>query len=136
MCGRSRWHSVIPQEVGPVSTDEAARTQAAVEKVTAEVERAALDGEVVARRSNDPATIEAEIARRREHLAATVDELVERAHPKALAARGVEDAKGRLQAAVRTPQGDLRAERVGAVAAAVALFVLLSVVLRRRGRKR
>jgi Protein of unknown function (DUF3618) len=118
-----------------VSTDEAARTQAAVEKVAADVERAALDGEVVARRSNDPATIEAEIARRREHLAATVDELVERAHPKALATRGVEDAKGRLQAAVYTPQGDLRAERVGAVAAAVALFVLLSVVLRRRGRK-
>jgi hypothetical protein len=119
-----------------VSTDEVARTQAAAEKAAADVGRAALDGEVVAaRRSSDPAVIEAEIARRREHLAATVDELVERAHPKALAARGVEDAKGRLQAAVYTPQGDLRAERVGAVAAAVALFLLLTVVLRRRGRK-
>lgn len=122
-----------------MSTDEAARTPTSdAEQAATQVARtSALNGEIVTTgRAGDPASIEAEIARRREHLAATVDELAARAHPKALAARGVEDAKGRLQAAVYTPQGDLRTERVGAVAAAVAVFVLFSVLVRRRRAKK
>jgi hypothetical protein len=109
-----------------------------VERATAEVARTgAIDGEVVAARySGGPAAIEAEITRRREHLAATVDELVERARPKAIAQRGVADVKGRVRAATLTPQGELRTERVGAVAAAVALLVLVGVVLRRRRSRR
>ena len=131
-----------------MSTDEAARQartpSSDAARVSAEVERSAaangaiaatpaVDGEIVtSRRAGDPAAIEAEIARRREHLAATVDELVERANPRALAQRGVEDARGRLQAAVFTPTGELRTERVAAVAAAVAVLVLLRTLVRRR----
>ena len=131
-----------------MSTDEAARGSARTpssdaERAAAQVERSAaargalpagaLDGEIVtARRAGDPAAIEAEIARRREHLAATVAELVERARPRALAERGVQDARARFQAAVYTPAGDLRTERVAAVAAAVAVLVLLRTLVRRR----
>jgi len=122
-----------------VATDEVARTPTGdVERAATEVARTdALDGEVVAaRRAGDPAAIEAEIARRREHLAATVDELVERTRPKAIAQRGVAGVKDRLRAATLTPQGELRTERIGAVAAALAVFVLLGVVLRRRRGRR
>lgn len=130
-----------------MTTDEAARgartPSTDAERAAAQVERsaaangtvsaAALDGEIVAaRKAGDPAAIEAEIARRREHLAATVDELVERANPRALASRGVEDARGRLRAAVFTPTGELRTERVAAVAAAVAVLVLLRTLVRHR----
>ena len=131
-----------------MSTDEAARQartpSSDAARVSAEVERSAaangaiaatpaVDGEIVtSRRAGDPAAIEAEIARRREHLAATVDELVERANPRALAQRGVEDARGRLRAAAFTPSGELRVERVAAVAAAVAVLVLLRTLVRRR----
>jgi Protein of unknown function (DUF3618) len=80
----------------------------------------------------DPAGLEQVIAQRREHLASTVDELMVRAHPRAIARRGLADARGRAVGAVRTPEGDLRVERVGAVAAALAALVLLSVLLRRR----
>ncbi len=122
-----------------MSTDDAPQTPTSdSERAAAEVTRtSALDGEIVAPvRIGDPASIEAEIARRREHLAATVDELVERTRPKALARQGVEEAKSRLRAATLTPEGELRTERLGAVAAAIAVFVVLSVVLRRRRRRR
>jgi hypothetical protein len=86
---------------------------------------------------NDPKAIEELIARRRERLAATVDELVVRAHPKEIARRSAADAKGRLQAFAATPEGDLRSERLAAVAAAAVAFVGLLLLLRsRRGRAR
>jgi hypothetical protein len=85
---------------------------------------------------SDPAAIEAEIALRREHLAATVDELTRRAHPKAIARQGAADAKDRIRAAALTPTGELRTERVGAVAAALAVLVVLGVVLRYRRHRR
>lgn len=116
---------------------DAARTAAQVARTSGAAPAGPVDGAVVAPvRAGDPATIEAEIVRRREHLAATVDELLVRVQPRNLARQGVDDAKGRLRAATLTDQGELRAERVGAVAAALAVFVVLSLLLRRRGRRR
>jgi hypothetical protein len=49
----------------------------------------------------------------------------------------VADAKGRLRAFATTPEGELRAERLAAVAgAAVALLGLVLMVRNRRGRAR
>jgi hypothetical protein len=118
---------------------ETARIPAAQDgRAARQVERAAaLGGEVMpAGRSGDPAVIEAEIERRREHLAATVDELLERARPKAIARRGVADARLRVRTATLTPEGGVRVERVGALAAAVVAFLLLGAALRRRRRRR
>ncbi len=83
-----------------------------------------------------PAEIEAAIAERRAHLAQTVDELVQRAQPKAIAQRSVVDAKQRFAAATRTPDGDLRTERIAAVAAALLTLLTLVALLRRRSRRR
>ena len=80
---------------------------------------------------SDPAAIEAEIEATRLRLASTVDELAVRVHPKTLATRGAETAKERARAAVTTPQGQLRVERIAAVAGA-ALSLLVLVVWRRR----
>lgn len=80
---------------------------------------------------SDPAAIEAEIEATRLRLASTVDELAVRVHPKTLATRGVEGAKVKARAAVTTPQGQLRVERIAAVAGA-ALSLLVLVVWRRR----
>jgi len=80
----------------------------------------------------DPAAIEAEIEARRTHLAATVDELVLRAQPKEIARKGAEYSKKRLRAATRTPDGQLRTERIAAVAGAALLLVVLAVWNRRR----
>ena len=82
----------------------------------------------------DPAAIEAEIEVRRAHLAATVDELVVRAHPKQIARRGAQDAMARFRAATRTPDGQLRTERIAAVAAAALALVVLVRWNRRRQR--
>jgi hypothetical protein len=81
----------------------------------------------------DPAALEQLISARRERLATTVDELVQRAQPREIARRGAQDAATRFRAAVRTPDGRLRIERVGAVAAA-AVTLLVLVVWRRRSR--
>jgi hypothetical protein len=105
-----------------VTTDDGA--------VTASGERAAPDY------GSDPSAIEAEIARRRDHLAATVDELARRAHPKAIARQGAADAKDRVRAAALTPQGELRIERLGALAAAAVVIIVLGALLRRRRRRR
>lgn len=82
--------------------------------------------------SSDPVVLEREIEARRAHLAATVDELVFRAQPKEIARRASADAKAKFQAATTTPEGDLRTERIAAVAGAVLLFVVLVVWKRRR----
>lgn len=95
----------------------------------------AIDGVVVARGGalpGDPQAIEDLIAQRRASLAATVDELVVRAHPKEIARRSVADARGRLQAFANTPEGELRVERLAAVAGAAVAFLGLVLLLRRR----
>ena len=77
--------------------------------------------------------IEAEIEAARQRLAGTVDELHARTAPKEIARRQVETAKVRFTEATRTPQGDLRTERVAALAAAAVALLGIGVVRRRRG---
>ena len=77
-------------------------------------------------------TLEAEIAANRERLARTVDELARKATPRAIMMRQVEDAKARFYSATHTPGGDLRVERVAAMAAAGVLVVTLVVWRRSR----
>ena len=79
----------------------------------------------------DPVALERLIDARRQRLAATVDELVQRAQPRELARRGAADLNSRLHAAVYAPDGRLRVERVGAVAAAVVTLIALAVWRRR-----
>ena len=81
--------------------------------------------------------IEAEIGATRDHLASTIDELAVRVKPREIVRRQAGSAKAKVVEATHTPEGDLRVERVGAVAAAS--FVLLALALlhlrhhRRRG---
>lgn len=77
--------------------------------------------------------IEADIAAARAHLAETVDELHVRAAPQEIARRQVEAAKTKFTEATRTPSGELRAERIAALAAAAVALLGLGVVRRRRG---
>jgi hypothetical protein len=84
---------------------------------------------------SDPAAIEALIAQRRADLASTIDELVVRAHPKEIARRSAADARTRLRAFATTDDGQLRTERLAAVAAAGTALLGLILLLRRR-RKR
>ena len=80
-----------------------------------------------------PSSIEAEIAATRVHLASTIDELAVRAKPKEIARRRVAAAKVGFAEATHTPEGDLRVERVGALAAgAVALVGLALAIMHRR----
>jgi hypothetical protein len=83
-----------------------------------------------------PKELEAHIERTRERLVGTVDELAYRLQPKVLAKRGAADAKAKLDAAVRTPDGSLRTERLAAVAAAVTTLVSLVGWNRRRLKRR
>jgi hypothetical protein len=85
--------------------------------------------------SNSPDVIEAEIAQTRAHLASTIDELAVRAQPREIVRRQTESARARLASSTHTPEGDLRVERVGAVAAAVALVVVILAFLHRRHRR-
>ena len=80
--------------------------------------------------------IEAEIVATREHLASTIDELSVRAQPKEIARRQAASAKAKLVEATHTPEGDLRVERVGAVAVGSAVLLWLAILHvrhRRRG---
>jgi Protein of unknown function (DUF3618) len=98
-------------------------------------DQGAVQGQVVL--PSDPAAIEALIAERRANLASTIDELMVRAHPKEIARRSAADAKGRVQAFATTDDGQLRTERLAAVAAAAtALLGLILLLRRRRGRAR
>jgi hypothetical protein len=81
---------------------------------------------------SDPAELERAIERHRAHLASTVDELTARTRPKEIARRTRDGASARLRAATTTPDGQLRKERIGAVAAAVAVLTGLAVWRRRR----
>ena len=71
--------------------------------------------------STSPAAIEAEIVETRARLASTIDELSVRAQPQEIVRRQAESAKARLIEATHTPEGDLRVDRVGAVAAGSAV---------------
>ena len=76
--------------------------------------------------------IEAEIAATRARLASTVDELVDRAHPKNVAKRQVEQAK----AQVFDEGGQLRTQKLVAVgAAAVGLIGMLIMIRKLVGRR-
>jgi hypothetical protein len=82
--------------------------------------------------STSPDVIEAEIAQTRAHLASTIDELAIRAQPREILRRQRESAKARLANSTHTPEGDLRIERLGAVAAAAAFVILVLGFLHRR----
>lgn len=77
--------------------------------------------------------IEAEIVAARVRLADTVDELQHRTAPKEVARRQVEGLKAKLVDATQTPDGQLRTERVAALAAAAVALIGLGVWRRRRG---
>jgi uncharacterized Zn finger protein len=79
------------------------------------------------------ATLEAEVVARRERLADTIDELVEKASPKAIFQRQTEAAKARWADVATTPEGELRVERLAAVVAVVA--VVGGFVIYRRVRR-
>jgi Protein of unknown function (DUF3618) len=78
--------------------------------------------------TTSPEAIEAEIASTRAHLAGTLDELALRAQPKEIGRRQAASAKARVVEATHTPEGDLRVERVGAVAAVVAVLTGLAIL--------
>ena len=71
--------------------------------------------------------IKADIAATRVRLASTVDELVDRANPKNVALRQVEQAKSQ----VFDEQGQLRTQKIVAVAGAVVGVVGVLLVIRR-----
>jgi anti-sigma factor RsiW len=76
--------------------------------------------------------IEADIAATRARLASTVDELVDRAHPKNVAKRQVEQAK----AQVFDERGELRTQKLVAVgAAAVGVIGMLIMIRKLVGRR-
>ncbi|WP_406831535.1 DUF3618 domain-containing protein [Pedococcus sp. KACC 23699] len=77
--------------------------------------------------------IEAEIAAARDRLADTVDELHTRTAPQEIARRQVASAKAKFMNATHTPSGEVRTERVGALAAAAVALIGLGVARRRRG---
>jgi hypothetical protein len=79
-----------------------------------------------------PDEIEAEIATTRAHLASTIDELTIRAQPREIVRRRKESAKARFVDATHTPEGDLRVERIGSIAAAGAAVLLVLAILHRR----
>ncbi len=74
-----------------------------------------------------PAEIEAEIEATRARLASTVDELVDKAHPRNVAKRQVEQAKSQVYDA----QGNLRTEKIATVAGAVAGVIVVLLIVRR-----
>jgi hypothetical protein len=80
-----------------------------------------------------PTELEQQIQARRDHLAATNDELTSRAHPKELARRGTALVSDRLQTLTHTPEGELRTERLAAVAGAFVVVAGVLVFARGRG---
>ncbi len=80
-----------------------------------------------------PSELEQQIQLRRERLAATIDELSGRAHPKAIAQQGAAVVSARLQAVTHTPEGELRTERLAAVAGAFVVIAGVLIFARSRG---
>ena len=79
-----------------------------------------------------PAALEQAIQDRRDHLAATIDELTARAKPKEIARRSAVEAQRRFRTLTHGPDGQLRTERLAAVAGAVAVVGGVLIFLRRR----
>lgn len=79
------------------------------------------------------AQLQQDIEDSRARLAATIDELTAKAAPRALLQREKDNAKARFAAATQTPEGDLRTERLAAVAGAVIVVLVVRCMLRRRG---
>ena len=84
-----------------------------------------------AERSKSVDEIEADIAAARERLAGTVDELHTRTAPQEIARRQVESLRTRFTEATRTESGDLRTERIAALAAAAVALIGLGAARRR-----
>jgi hypothetical protein len=80
-----------------------------------------------------PDQIEADIVAARGRLAGTVDELQLRTTPREIARRQVAALQAAFVRATRTETGELRTERIAAVAAAAAAIVTIVVWRRRRG---
>ncbi|EWT00982.1 hypothetical protein N865_12210 [Intrasporangium oryzae NRRL B-24470] len=81
---------------------------------------------------SDTAAIEQDIRAARARLEGTVNELAYRVQPQVIAQRQVQSLKLKVDEVTRTPEGDLRVERVVAVAAAVVALVVVARLLRRR----
>jgi len=79
-----------------------------------------------------PAALEQAIQDRRDHLAATIDELTARAKPKEIVRRTAVGAQRRFRTLTHGPDGQLRTERLAAVAGAVAVVGGVMLLLRRR----
>jgi hypothetical protein len=77
--------------------------------------------------------IEADIAAARQRLAGTVDELHTRTAPQEIARRQVASLRTRFTEATRTESGDLRTDRIAALAAASVALIGLGLLRRRRG---
>lgn len=85
--------------------------------------------------SLSPDAIEAEIAVTRVHLVGTIDELTARSRPREIVRRKKESMKAKFVDATHTPEGQLRVERLGAIAAAGSAMLLVLVVLHRRNHR-
>jgi len=77
--------------------------------------------------------LEAEISAARTRLAGTVDELHTRTAPAEVARRQVQSLREKFTEATRTETGELRTERVAALAAAAVALLGLGALRRRRG---
>ncbi|AKU17414.1 DUF3618 domain-containing protein [Luteipulveratus mongoliensis] len=85
-------------------------------------------------RARSAKEIEADLAASRQRLAGTIDELAFRAQPKEIAKRQVEGLKLAANDATRTPDGELKTEKIaGAVGGAGAFLLLLGLLRRARG---
>jgi hypothetical protein len=82
--------------------------------------------------SLSPDAIEAEIAVTRAHLASTIDELAVRSRPREIVRRQKESMKAKFVDATHTPEGQLRVERLGAIAAGGSAVLLVLAILHRR----
>jgi hypothetical protein len=81
-----------------------------------------------------PADLEHAIEAKRAQLAATIDELSERTQPRELVRRGLAGVTAKARGAVATPDGQMRTERLGAVAGAAFVVVVALVWVRVRRR--
>ena len=85
-------------------------------------------GEQTSTSGQSVAAIEAEIAAKRDRLASTIDELAVRARPSEILRRQAQSAKAKFIEATHTSEGDLRVERVGAMAAGLAVLLGLAIL--------
>ncbi|MDE9366311.1 DUF3618 domain-containing protein [Luteipulveratus sp. YIM 133132] len=86
------------------------------------------------KRTRSEQEIEADLAATRQRLAGTIDELAFRAQPKEIAKRQVEGVKLAANDATRTPDGELRHDKVaGMLGGFGAVALLLGLIRRARG---